>query len=512
MTFKIIDTTSFFYNLNININFFFLNEDLFLISFFTIIFLLFIILFKNNINKNNNNKNNKIKLNNLFLFLILLFLFIIFDLNILVDSNNFNENFLSIIFNFFFLISLILFYNYIIKTYNYEELFLLIFILITSKIILFSNNIILIILLLEIQTFSILTLNISNKQNLLKSEATLKYFIISSLASGLLLYSFSNIYNITGLINFNEINLYISFLEINKYYENNKLYLNFIIFFFAFLIKLGIFPFHNWILDVYDGFSYKLLFISTILQKPILFYLLFKIYNCFNIVFIDNFIIIFIIVSIIIGSLGVLNQSNIKKFIAYTSLVTNSYILLIILNNFLIFKINFIIYIFFYNILTILFFYVFINTNKNYLLKYNKYKNIFQFYNMLYLNKYKTLLLLITLFSFLGLPPFIGFFSKYFIMYMMILNNYIILSLIILLISVISAFYYLRIIKISTSNEKFFYVLNDISYLKKKNNNFFFYKFNINDIVFFFLFLNMFIFLKLDNFFIFNLNYIYEIF
>ena len=126
---------------------------------------------------------------------------------------------------------------------------------------------------------------------------------------------------------------------------NTNIYLFFSIFliFISLIIKLGFFPFHNWLLDLYNGFSYNLIFIMFIFQKPILFFLLYKIFSFYSFFFyyntiIINFVILISIFSIIIGSIGIILQSNIKKFLAYSSLVTNSYLLLLLLNDYFYFK------------------------------------------------------------------------------------------------------------------------------------------------------------------------------
>jgi proton-translocating NADH-quinone oxidoreductase chain N len=426
-----------------------------------------------------------------------LFILIYFFTNLNFENN---INIFEIYFNIFFVLFFLLYNKIINKIYNYEEFLLLILILFSTKLLLLSNNVVTLILLIEIQTFCILILNLSNKQNILKSETTLKYFIISSITSGLLLFGFSNLYFFTGSLNLNEILLFMNFINIDI---NTNIYLFFSIFliFISLIIKLGFFPFHNWLLDLYNGFSYNLIFIMFIFQKPILFFLLYKIFSFYSFFFyyntiIINFVILISIFSIIIGSIGIILQSNIKKFLAYSSLVTNSYLLLLLLNDYFYFNIFFIIFIIIYNLNNFLFFFFFQYININF-----KIKNLLEIYNYYYINKFMTILFIITLFSFLGLPPFSGFFSKYFILFILNLNNFLNLTIIILILNIISSFYYLKIIKLLISNEKFSYNTNSLEYLNNKNKKILQISDSfIYDIFIFIFIINLSLFFKLDFF------------
>lgn len=426
-----------------------------------------------------------------------LFILIFFFTNLNFENN---INIFEIYFNIFFLLFFLLYNKIINKIYNYEEFLLLILILFSTKLLLSTNNVVTLILLIEIQTFCILILNLSNKQNILKSETTLKYFIISSITSGLFLFGFSNLYFFTGSLNLNEILLFLSFIEFNNTF-NIYLFFSILFILISLIIKLGFFPFHNWLLDLYNGFSYNLIFIMFVFQKPILFFLLYKIFNFFSFfffynIFINNFIILISILSIIIGSIGIIIQSNIKKFLAYSSLVTNSYLLLLLLNNYFYFNIFFIIFIIIYNLNNFLFFFFLQYININF-----KLKNLLEIYNYYYINKFMTILFIITLFSFLGLPPFSGFFSKYLILFILNLNNFLNLTIIILILNIISSFYYLKIIKLLISNEKFSYNINSLKYINNKNKEVLQISDSfIYDIFVFIFIINLSLFFKLDFF------------
>jgi len=472
------------------LNIFFLKDDLIFITIFIVIFLYLIFFIKNKKSGAFTFNFNSILINCSF---ILIYFFTDFNF-----ENNINI--FEIYFNISFLLFILLYNKIINKIYNYEEFLLLILILFATKLLLSSNNVITLILLIEIQTFCILVLNLSNKQNILRSETTLKYFILSSITSGLFLFGFSNLYFFTGSLDLNELLFFMNFLNSNSTY-NSTMFISIFIILISLIIKLGFFPFHNWLLDLYNGFSYNLIFIMFIFQKPILFFLLYKIFNIYSYYFfynnfIINFLIFISVFSILIGSLGIILQSNIKKFIGYSSLVSNSYLLLLIVNEYFYFNIFFIIFIIIYNLTNFLFFFFFQHININF-----KVKNLIEIYNYYYINRFMTILFITTLFSFLGLPPLGGFFSKYIILFVLNLNNFISLTILILILNLISSFYYLRIVKLIISNEKFSYKMNSLEYANIKNikilqitDSF------IYDIFMFLFIINLFIFFKIDFF------------
>lgn len=483
---NLIFTKDLSFNLFLNFNTFD-KKELFLVSFLFFLFFYFILFFIKN--KKLIMKTNYIYINS---FLIINLFYFIFTFNYF--------SILNLYCNIFFILFILLYHNYLKKYCNYEEFILYYLILFSTILLISNNNIITIILLLEIQTFCILILNINNNQNILKSEASLKYFIISSITSGFFLIGFSILYYITGSINLNEILLYISFIN-----NNSLIYLYILAIFFiiiSLLIKLGLFPFQNWLIDIYNGFNYPLIFFTFILQKPILFYLFYKIINLIffsNIIFLKfyliNIILFITIMSILIGSIGILIQSNIKKFLAYSSLVTNSYLLLLILNDIYFFDIYFFLFIFFYNINNFLLFFFFKNL-KNF--KKKKIINLIEIYNYIHINKYYAFFFILILFSFLGLPPFSGFFQKYLILYLLDINNILNIILIVLILNLLSSFYYLRIIKFLTINEKFFYVINSTQNMKIKFQNF--YDNSIFNLFIILFFLSFIFFLKIDFF------------
>lgn len=108
----------------------------------------------------------------------------------------------------------------------------------------------------------------SSKRNSLSLESGLKYFILGSIASGLLLFGIALIYGFTGTLDFNSLSLlFYQHAEINSF-----VWLGFVLIFITILFKLGVFPFHMWLPDVYAGSSiYITGFFAVIPKLPFFF-------------------------------------------------------------------------------------------------------------------------------------------------------------------------------------------------------------------------------------------------
>jgi NADH-quinone oxidoreductase subunit N len=204
-------------------------------------------------------------------FLQINILFKSFD-NIFLNFNNFNIFFqLSVFSSTFFLILLSKSYYKLNIIKNYEYDFLLSFSLISLIILASSNDFIMVYLAIELQSLSFYVLATFNRNSEFCNEAGIKYFVLGSFASGLLLFGFSLIYLSLGTINFEEINIIIK--------SKNSIDLTFIgILFvsFAFLFKLGSVPFHFWLCDVYEASLTTTTAFFSVVPKIVLFGLTLK--------------------------------------------------------------------------------------------------------------------------------------------------------------------------------------------------------------------------------------------
>nr|YP_010491935.1 NADH dehydrogenase subunit 2 [Lygephila dorsigera]UWM92721.1 NADH dehydrogenase subunit 2 [Lygephila dorsigera] len=257
---------------------------------------------------------------------------------------------------------------------------------------------------LEINLLSFIPL-ISNSNNLLASEASLKYFLTQSIAS--INFLFSILMKMILLKNF-EMNFFLS-LMINS----------------SMLMKMGSAPFHFWFPNIVEGLSWFNNFILMTWQKITPMIILSYYYN-------KSFIIIIVMTNVIIGSLGGLNQTSLRKLMAFSSINNLGWMLISIMISENLWLFYLIMYSFMISIMCFLF----------------SILNMF-FINQLFINNMKPLIkinLLINFLSLGGLPPFIGFFPKWIIINFLILNKMYFLTFILIIMSLILLFFYIRII------------------------------------------------------------------
>jgi NADH-quinone oxidoreductase subunit N len=303
-----------------------------------------------------------------------------------------------------------------------------------------SNDIILFYLGLELQSLSLYILASIDRDNLKSSEAGIKYFILSALSSGLLLYGCSLLYGFTGSTNFNLIAS-----ELNKDNTGAVFAMVFILVGLAF--KVSAVPFHMWTPDVYEGAPTSITSYFAVVPKvaglAVLIKFMFIPFS--NILTEWQTIIIFIsIASMILGAIAAIGQKNIKRLLAYSSIGHIGYALAGVATGNISGYQSAIVYISIYVIMNIGIF------SCLYLLKKDgEYKeNIIDLSGISKKHPLIAISFLIILFSLAGIPPLGGFFAKFYVFTAVLEQKMFALAIIGLLTTVISAFYYLKIIKI----------------------------------------------------------------
>jgi len=359
-------------------------------------------------------------------------------------DNFFYCNFISYLCFFFFLLFILLFYVYIyfFFFFPFEFYYLLILILILFFCLLICNDLLLLYLVIEIISLIFYSLSAIGNNSIRQAEAALKYFILGSVSSIFLLFSICLIYGIFGNLNYNYFIFFLSdYFFFNKF--NNLIYFSFLIFLFSFFFKLGLVPFHIWLLDVYVGLNWLLFIFFLIFPKFIYFFFLFKFFFFLNFFLILYKTIIFIIcfLSILIGSLGLVTVVDIKRFLVYSSINNFGFIFSCFFNMNFFSIISAIIYLMVYLFLLIFFFCFFFFKYKFdlfYIFEFNKLKNL----NIIFLFSFCFLL-----FSLAGIPPFIGFFIKFNILISFyVYTNSILFLCFIIFLTLINLFGYLRLI------------------------------------------------------------------
>ena len=328
----------------------------------------------------------------------------------------------------------------IYKLFNIEYPILILCSILGMMVMISSNDLIVFYIGLELQSLSLYVLAAFNRDQIKSSEAGLKYFVLSALSSGLLLYGCSLIYGFSGTTNFD---------QISNLMNNDQYGLTFGIVFIlvGLAFKISAVPFHMWAPDVYEGSPTSVtLFFAVAPKIAALTVIIRFLYVPFiNVIDQWQLIIVFLsLASMIFGAVAAIGQKNLKRLIAYSSIGHMGYALagLCVGTNQGIQ--SSILYISIYLVMNLGFFSCLFMLKRN-----NTYfENIDDLSGLSKNHPLISLSLMVVLFSLAGIPPLAGFFAKFYIFKAILDQSMYYLAIIGLLTTVIAAFYYLRLIKI----------------------------------------------------------------
>jgi NADH-quinone oxidoreductase subunit N len=303
-----------------------------------------------------------------------------------------------------------------------------------------ANNLIVFYLGLELQSLCLYILAAINTKSLKSSEAGIKYFVLGSLSSGLLLYGCSLVYGFTGSVDYTEI----AKIAIGQS-GGLKFGLVFILCGIAF--KIAAVPFHMWAPDVYEGSPTSVTTFFTVAPKVAAIAALIKFLNVPYGNFISEWktIIIFLsIASMFLGAVAAIGQTNLKRLMAYSSITHVGFILAGIAIATPQSLSAVLIYLVIYVFMKLGLFACIMSLNRNGVY----FENISDLSGLSKNHPVISLCLTILTFSLAGIPPLAGFFAKFYILLSIIEQKIYYLAVIGLLSAVVAAFYYLRIIKV----------------------------------------------------------------
>jgi len=303
-----------------------------------------------------------------------------------------------------------------------------------------SNDLMVFYMGLELQSLALYVLATFNRDQLKSSEAGLKYFVLSALSSGLLLYGCSLIYGFAGSTNFNVIS---SQLNSNEY----VLTFGIVFILVGLAFKISAVPFHMWAPDVYEGSPTSVTLFFTMVPKiaALTVFIRFLYVPFLNLIDQWQMIIIFLsIASMLFGAIAAIGQTNIKRLVAYSSIGHIGYTLAGLATGSNEGIQSSIIYISIYVIMNLALFSCLLMLKRN----DQYYEDIDDLSGLSKNHPLLSLSLLVILFSLAGIPPLAGFFAKFYIFKAVIEQSMYFLAIVGLLSTVIAAFYYLRIIKI----------------------------------------------------------------
>ena len=334
-----------------------------------------------------------------------------------------------------------------------------------------SSDLVSMYLSIELQSFAVYILATLYREDEGATSAGLKYFLLGGLSSCFILLGSGLIYSFTGLTQFDAI---YSLLSVGSMTGENNVTLGALlgitIILTGFLFKIAAAPLHNWAPDVYNDVPTIITTWLTVMPKiSIIIFLLEMVTSTglnfssisvtipglltdeslsFNVI--KNLLLISSLLSLIIGTVVGLAQSQVKRLLAYSTISHVGFLLLALAVNTEASISSLIFYLVQYSItnvntffLLLAFGYIMHKQGRTLDIKY-----INQFAGQFYANPLLSLSLAICLFSMAGIPPLLGFFAKQQVLYSSVQSGYYFISLVAILTSVISASYYLKIIKV----------------------------------------------------------------
>jgi NADH-ubiquinone oxidoreductase chain 2 len=324
-----------------------------------------------------------------------------------------------------------------------------------------STDLVSLYLAIELQSFAVYILAALYRNNESATAAGLKYFLLGALSSALILLGSSLIYGYTGLTNLDAISSLVSVSSPTDSVTQGVV-LGLVIMTVGFLFKIASAPFHNWAPDVYDGVPTIVTTWLAVMPKISIFVLLLTLNSLTDGLGLSlgdvtvnvwqALLLVCSLFSLIIGTVVGLAQFRIKRLLAYSTISHVGFMLLAIavsgqesIDAFLFYLIQ-------YSVtslngfLILLAFGYLIFSQKS--AQNSDVQFISQLAGQFRQNPILALSMIICLFSMAGIPPLMGFFAKYAVLYTAIHNGYYFISLVGILTSVVSAAYYLRVVRV----------------------------------------------------------------
>tara|TARA_B100001989_G_scaffold247647_1_gene220131 strand:+ start:981 stop:2399 length:1419 start_codon:yes stop_codon:yes gene_type:complete len=404
---------------------------------------------------NNNNKYLSYYFLQITLFVTLSYLLSMSNNEILINEL-YDSSVFSIYVKIFLILLLIIVFSYSysylknFEKYKSEYFMIIIFGLLGMMIMVSSNHLLLLYLGIELLSLALYTIIAYNKDSLYSAEAAVKYYILGAMSSGFLLFGISLIYGLTGTLLYEDIVNQITSMSIDStQYSINSIGLIFALTFILISIafKFGAAPFHMWLPDVYQGsLTPTTLMLSTI-PKVAIFIVMIKLTNSIFSdleIFWSEMVLILSVFSILVGNLIAIVQTNIKRLLAYSTIANVGFILLGIYTGPTYGYSAALFYTITYTLFTTAVFGLLCE------LKIDKspIENIKDLSGLNYKYPSLAVLFLIIMLSMIGIPPFLGFYAKFYIIQSLIIENHINLAVFAVIMTVIGSFYYLRVIKV----------------------------------------------------------------
>jgi NADH-quinone oxidoreductase subunit N len=335
-----------------------------------------------------------------------------------------------------------------LKINNFEYSLLLLGAILGLMFLVSSYDLLSLYLAIEMQSLCLYVLAAAKKDSTFSTEAGLKYFILGSFSSALLLFGISILYGCTGTTNFHDLSLLFSADFGSDPLMASAIEKGILFIAAAFLFKIAAAPLHMWSPDVYEGSPISSTIFFAVIPKLALFTVFLRLFQGVLFSFQDILLyvlVLFSMASVVVGSFAALKQKKLKRLLAYSSISHVGYLLLAFAANSIEGTQALFFYLSIYMItsLTLWTFVLSIESTTN----LNRSKTLVDLSNIVTANPLLALTGLLAFFSLAGVPPLAGFYAKMQVFVHTMGSSFFFASFFAILTSVISSYYYIRVIK-----------------------------------------------------------------
>ncbi len=301
---------------------------------------------------------------------------------------------------------------------------------------------------LELLSLSLYALVALDRDNAGATEAAMKYFVLGALASGMLLYGMSMIYGMTGSRNLADIH----HVLINSQKTHSVLILGLVFIVAGLAFKLGAVPFQMWVPDVYEGSPTAMtMLISSVPKLAAFAFVIRLLAQGLQTMAVDwqQMLLVMAVLSIIIGNVTAIAQTNLKRMLAYSTISHIGFVLFGLMSASINGFASAMFYIASYVLMSLAGFGIILLLSR----KGFEADKLDDLKGLNQRSPWTAFLMLIVMFSMAGVPPTLGFYAKFTVLQAALQAGFLWLVVFAVLMAVVGAFYYLRVIKLMYFDE-----------------------------------------------------------
>ena len=323
---------------------------------------------------------------------------------------------------------------------RFEYPILIIFSVVGMMFMVSANDLMILYLGLELQSLALYVVASMRRESLKSTEAGMKYFVLGALSSGLLLYGASLVYGYSGSTNFQSI---VTSLDSSS--RSLGFMFGMILVVAGLAFKISAVPFHMWTPDVYEGAPTPITaFLSTAPKIAAMALFARVVHDAFFVMITEwqQIVALMSVLSMFVGAIAAIGQTNIKRLMAYSSIAHMGYALIGLASGTVFGLQAMLVYMAIYVTMNVGTFAFILSMEKD----GQPVTDIYSLNQLGVKQPGRALAMLVLLFSLAGVPPLVGFFGKLYVLRAAYDAGLIWLAVLGVLASVIGAYYYLRLI------------------------------------------------------------------